>query len=232
MAIDFKERKTYIGGSDIAHVVGAGEFSCARRLAYDKLDYEPDFDSTDKMEFRRGHRQEPVAVAYYREKNPEHVIKLAQTIRLKDKPHLGVNMDRLVQIPGRLGWGYLEVKTAGKFSFQLIKKEGLYPAYITQLHYGMELAGLSYGVFVIFCPDEDELLAWVVDADKDLGATLIDEGDDFWRLWIKNKKLPPPLPEIKNVCLGCDYRVKCRGKADLSEFKEKKPRKTKEKKDE
>jgi len=226
--IDWEERKSYIGASEFSDVVGAGEFSCARRLAYSKLDYEPDFSSEDKMEFRRGRRQEPVAIAYYKEKNPTHKLHDAKTIRLKDKPHLGVNMDQLIEIPGRDGFGYAEFKCVGKFSFIKIKNEGLYPGWITQVQAGCKIAGLKYGVYVIFCPEEDELISWTVEADGELGEMLIDEGDTFWALHVKTKILPPPLPEIKNVCIGCDFRKTCRGQSDLSAFKEKKPRKKKE----
>lgn len=220
-------RKKFIGGSDIASVVGAGDFACARRLGYEKTGVEPDFDSSDKPEFRRGNRLEPVAAAYYVEKTGRRV-REAKTVTVQGKPFLGVNMDRLVWRENDDNPGYLEIKTVGKFSMMLIKKEGLYQGYISQVQFGMAVAGLSWGSFAVYSPDDDELLYWDFEADKEIGEMLMERAEEYWQCHVQTKILPAPLPEIKNVCIGCDFRVKCRGVADLSSFKEKKPRKKKE----
>lgn len=219
-------RRSFIGASDVAHVVGAGDFACARRLAYEKIGIPSDFDSSDKPEFRRGHRLEPVAAAYYAEKTGRR-IKETSTIHAPGKPHLAVSIDRLVWRENDDKPGILELKVLGKFSMELVKKSGLYESYIAQVNYGMGVAGLSWGSFGIYGPETDELLYWDFSFDRELSEKLMEDADDFWSCHVKTKILPPPLPEIKNVCIGCDYRIKCRGQSDLSAFKEKKPRKKK-----
>ncbi len=204
-------RKLFVGGSDIASVMNRGRYACARKLAYDKFDTPKDIDDSDKMEFRRGKRLEGIASDYYEQKTGREV-RYTATAKVPGKPHLAVNIDRLVKKPNSEEWGYLEIKVVGRNSWFKIKKEGLIDDYVLQLQYGMAVTTRPWGAYAIYCPDLDELMEWDVVADKDLGKLLLEAADDFWNLNIENRILPEQLPEDSPPCSGCAWSLTCRGK--------------------
>lgn len=202
-------RKNQIGGSDIASVVGSGRYACPRKPFYDKTGVPKDFDDSDKMEFRRGRRLEGVAAEYYEELTGREV-RITTTARVPGRPHLAVNIDRLVKAKGREGWGALEIKVVSRFSWLHIKKHGLIDDYILQLQYNMGVKGCSWGAYAIYCPDLDELMHWDVDADKALGEVLLEKGDDYYNFHIECGVIPDPLPLDSPPCDGCAWFNTCR----------------------
>lgn len=202
-------RKKQIGGSDIASVVGAGRYGCPRKPFYDKTGVPKDFDDSDRMEFTRGRRLEGIAAEYYEQVTGREV-RVTTTARVPGKPHLAVNIDRLVKAEGKDGWGALEIKVVGRFSWLHIKKEGLIEDYILQLQYNMDVKKCSWGAFAIYCPDLDELMHWDVEADKDLGSALTEKADDYYCFHIECGVIPDPLPLDSPPCTGCPWFGTCR----------------------
>lgn len=207
------DRLTFIGGSEIASVMGVG-FGCPRRLVYNKLG-TPSERNDDRMEFRRGRRLEGIAANYYAEETGREVYTTTK-MSFPGRPHLSVNMDRIIfrkEDEAQADPGYLELKVVGRFSWFKILKEGLIEDYILQVQYGCAVTGFSWGAYGIYCPDMDGLLHWDIKADKELGAHLIEAADDLWNLNVQLKILPEPLPEFGKVCANCEYLARCRGQA-------------------
>lgn len=205
-------RKKSVGGSDIGKIAGVSRWGCPRSVAYDKLDYPKDFPDDDKPEFRRGRRLEGVAIAYYEEVTGREV-RVTSTARVKDKPHLSINMDRLVyrkDDPDKEDPGYLEAKTLGRYSFLKYKKEGIPDDYILQVQYGCAVKGLDWGAYALYAPELDELIHFDVVADKALGETLLEKGDDFYNLHMDLKILPEALPDGSIQCEGCAWSLTCK----------------------
>lgn len=203
-------RKTQIGGSDIASVVAAGRYGCPRKPFYDKTGVAKDYDDSDRMEFTRGRRLEGIAAEYYEQVTGREV-RVTTTARVKGKPHLAVNIDRLIKSAHKGSeWGALEIKVVGRFSWLHIKKEGLIEDYILQLQYNMAVSGRKWGAFAIYCPDLDELMHWDVEADKDLGEALLEKADDFYCFNIEVGVIPDPLPLDSKPCTGCPWFGTCR----------------------
>lgn len=217
-------RKNGLGGSDAASVVSKGTYGCARKLFYDKTDEPKNVDDSENKYFRRGRRLEGIAASYYEEKTGRETWTTT-TFKVPGRPHLTVNVDRLVSRKadeaGSKEPGYLELKTVGLFSFKKIQKEGLPLDYVIQVQWGMAVAGVSWGSFGIYCPDEDELLHWDFEADKALGEALLEAGDDFWNINVQCRVMPDPLPEIRAACIYCPWNVTCRGYAPQKERKTK-----------
>lgn len=209
------ERKGFIGGSDISSVMGIGDWACRRKLVYDKTGVSKDFDDSDRPEFRRGHRLEAIARAYYEEKTGRKTKPTGKAVRVPGKQHLGVNMDAWVWRSDRKDPGYLEIKVVGRETYFKIKREGLHDAYILQLQYGIGVSGLEWGSFAIYWPDGDELLHWDHDAEPALIERLLEEADDCWVLNIEHKVLPSPLEEGAKACETCAWAITCRGNVVL-----------------
>lgn len=212
---EFKEsRKKQIGGSDIGKIAGVSRWGCPRSVAYDKLDHPKDFEDDDKPEFRRGRRLEGIAANYYEEITGREV-RFTTTARVTGKPHLAINIDRLVYKKDdkeRKNPGYLELKTVGRFSFMKVKKEGIPDDWILQVQYGCAVKKLSWGAYGIYCPETDDLLHWDVEADASLGEALLEKADDFYCFHIECRVLPDPLPETSVQCEGCAWSLSCHQK--------------------
>lgn len=203
-----QERIGMIGGTDIASILGVGKYSCALRTYFSKKpEIEEDFSISDKPEVRRGKRLEAMAVSYYMEKTGRRT-KTTDVVRLEGKPHIAVHMDRIVY-NDKEEPGYLECKVVGTGSFYNISKNGLPIDYITQLQYGMRVAGFSWGSYAIYCPERDGLLYWDVAADKELGNKLIEEADSFWSWHVEAECPPEPLPQGSPQCRDCNYFKSC-----------------------
>lgn len=205
-------RKRSVGGSDIGKICGVSRWGCPRSVAYDKNDTPKDFPDDDKPEFRRGRRLEGVACAYYEEVTGREV-RITTTARVKDKPHLTINMDRLVyrkDDPEKEDPGYLEVKTLGRYSFLKYKKEGVPDDYILQVQFGCAVKGLDWGAYALYSPELDGLIHFDVVADKALGETLLEKGDDFYQMHMELKLLPDALPDGSIQCEGCAWSLTCK----------------------
>jgi predicted phage-related endonuclease len=204
-------RKSAIGGSDIASVVNAGRYGCSRKLFYDKMDFPKDFPDEDKPEFRRGRRLEGIGAAYYEELTGR-TVKYTTPCAFPGRPHLRVNIDRIIIDPNRTEHGVLEIKTVGRWSFNKIKKEGLIDDYSLQLQFCMAVSGRSWGAFAIYAPEQDELLHWDVEYDPELGELLLEKADDWWNFHHECGVLPDPLPETSPQCEGCAWSLTCHQK--------------------
>jgi predicted phage-related endonuclease len=123
-----------------------------------------------------------------------------------------VNIDRIIIDPKRKEHGVLEIKTVGRWSFNKIKKEGLIDDYSLQLQFCMAVAGRSWGAFAIYSPEQDELLHWDVEADKDLGEMLLEKADDWWSFHRECNVIPDPLPDDSIQCQGCPWSITCQQK--------------------
>lgn len=207
-----QERREYIGASDAASVVNGGRYGCALKLFNVKTGVKPDFDESEKAEFRRGRRLEGIAASYYEEVTGRKVFFSEQSF-VPGKKHLRVSMDRIVykteDAETKKNPGYLEIKTVGRFSINSIKKNGLPEDYIIQLQFGLAVTKYKWGSYAIYCPETDELLHWDVDADKVLGEILLEKADDFYTLNVSCGIAPDRLPEGSRQCSGCPFEYSC-----------------------
>lgn len=200
-------RKGCVGGSDISHVVGEGDYACSRKLYFDKIGQTPDFDDSNKPAFRRGRRLEPVAADYYAEATGRTLSPIGRIVS-KTHPNCAVSADRMVYKEGDTSPGYLEIKTV-KSTFP-IRKKGLYKSYVLQVQFGMAVMGWSWGAFAVYQPLDDELLKWDFEADKELGSALLDAAQKWWADHVLARNPPAPLPLESKPCEDCPFRLTCR----------------------
>lgn len=207
------ERKGYLGASDAASVVNCGNYGCSLKLFKDKTGVPKDFDDSDKAEFRRGRRLEQIAAEYYEEVTGRELRK-TKRVNIPGRPYLAVSMDRVAfrkEDADKKNPGYAEIKCVGRWSMNKIKKEGLPADYITQVNWGCSVADLTWGVFIIYSPETDELLHWEFTHDKAFGDLLLDRGTDFWEFNVGLGIPPERLPEGSSACKSCPWMPSCRG---------------------
>ena len=209
-----EERKNGIGGSELGDILGLDQYACQRKLWYKKKNFEIDY-KRDDYALRRGKRLEPVARSYFEETSGRKVKHSLPTFALKDSPHIRVNLDGLVlpQIDGEECL-VLEIKTLGVDSFERIKKLGIPETYVSQIQYGMGIAGVKKGVFVIYSPEYDDLTISYIDFNESIFNGLKEAASNYWNNFIVGQYVPAQIEHeedsIPTVCKNCEYRKKCK----------------------
>jgi predicted phage-related endonuclease len=222
-----EERRTGIGGSDIASIFNVG-YGCRRRLWYDKRGVEPDFLREETKAMRLGQLMEPWFADEYREATGRMVEPRFFQFRHQDHRELTVHVDRVVfkdlvkrgefydsvhiNTPDRDNPGVLEIKSTGRAAFYKYKREGLPDDYILQLQHGMLVTDATWGSFAIGSRDSGDLLWWDVDADMVIHQRILEEGPAFWAI-VQNGPIPDALEPEDRRCQRCEYRVTCHGAA-------------------
>lgn len=214
-----KSRRLGIGGSDFSNLI-ENDYSCQRKLFYEKTGADPDFDDSDNFRLRRGRRQEPVAIAYYEQETGRKVYTGLPTYfatpEFKSLYGAEFNTDILrANVDGLCFDGekliVVEVKTLGEKSYARIRKHGLPEHYIAQATWGAGLLGASSWSFVIFSPELDGLTYFDVVFDRILFGHLGSIADGFWSTYLHaDSRLIPSRRTEDRVCNLCCYRKTCR----------------------
>jgi putative phage-type endonuclease len=194
-----EQRRTGIGGSDVAALLGKDPFGGTPASLYDdKLGLVPDEPPTPVME--AGRILEPTVAALYSEAT-ERKIRNQPMRRHREHPHMVGNIDRQILNDPR-GPGVLEIKCPGLKVFADTKAYGLGVAYILQMQHYLEVFGYAWGSFAVFGRERWSLLHFDVERDTDVGAFLVEEEGKFWRA-VQNRERPsevaPELPDLPEV---------------------------------
>lgn len=213
-----EERKSCIGGSDLANVMSLEPYGCAKRLWLQKRDVKPDYPLITTEAMERGTRLEDVAAGMYTE-NTGRTLRMSNlTHRLGDYPWAAVHIDRHIVAENGGGPGVLELKTASTYAFKKMLAEGLPLGYIAQLQWGMHVKGWGWGSFGILSLSPFELVPFDVDYDEDLAQGLFDQAQTFWRM-VENGPEPERLEPKDRRCQQCPWRRQCQGEALLEQIK-------------
>lgn len=213
-----EERRTGIGGSDIAHLFSIPPYGCARRLVYDKAGVPPDHPFVGNQATLRGQRLEDFIVSEYTLATGREVRRVPMR-RHKTDQHLIVHCDRMI-VNDERGPGYLEVKCPSRDSFYRQKRGGLHEGYILQMQHGLLVTGWKWGSFALFNPESFELLFFDVDADETLQAMIRTNAWIKWKMSLDTDTTawPARLPLNSRACENCPWRTTCQGQAILDEI--------------
>lgn len=205
------ERRTGLGGSDMAGVLNAAPYGCARRLWYEKTGLIPDYLPPHPGALLRGQRLEDLVAAEY----TLHTGKSCRRLAMRRHPKLPwalVHVDRQILGDAR-GPGVLECKSASWRAFAEMKRSGLPEAYVAQLQWALYVTGYGWGAFAVLEPESWDFVTFEMAADPAVAAVLARRAREFWGD-VLNGVAPHPLPEARDRrCQTCVYRRTCRGEA-------------------
>lgn len=209
------ERRTGIGGSDMADLFSLEPYGCARRLAYDKtgIDMDNPPDERQQRQFSRGIHGEALAVAEYVRQTARKTRKMAVR-RHPAYAHFLVHADRQILATDDRGTGALEVKCPSTFMFRKIAREGMPDAYTLQGQWELYVTGYQWGSFAVFSLDGWDLRWFDFLRDHALINRCADAAGAFWKT-IKSGLLPERLPADDARCGRCAYKRTCQGEAML-----------------
>lgn len=175
-----RDRKSGIGGSDVAAIMGLSKFRTAFDVWKDKTSDEITENKSDILELA-SYLEEYTAQKYA--KLTGHKVR-KKNIELvhKEFPFLKGNIDREILLDSDRGLGILECKALSTFSFKRVKMYGLPDDYVIQIqHYFLVGNGkYSWGAFAILNRDNGELLTFEVEPDLSLQKSIIDICVPFW----------------------------------------------------
>lgn len=205
------DRRTGIGGSDIAGVLNIG-YGCSLRLFNQKRGIEPDYPEEQNDAMALGQFLEPFFADKYA-KQTGRPLTVPEIMHHPDHPELFVHADRMIvsgYVPGPFDMGVLEIKSLGRATFWRTKREGLADDYSLQLQHAMLVTGATWGSFAIGSRDSGELLWWDVMRDEKLIDRILVEALRFW-VQVENGPAPEKLDPDDKRCQQCGYRGRCHG---------------------
>jgi predicted phage-related endonuclease len=203
-----EERRQGIGGSDLDDALNEKPYGCARRLAYEKTGVEPDYHHEAARLFERGQAIEPIVCDLYK-RTTGRPVRRKRAARHREVKWARVNVDREILGDPR-GIGVLEAKSHGGAAFRKIKRDGLPPSHILQVHWGCWVTGARWGSFAILDPLTWEFLTFDVTYDPDLIQAILPRVAQVWRQ-VVDGELPEKLPADDKRCQRCVFRRTCQG---------------------
>lgn len=186
-----EERKTGIGGSEVAAIFGEHPFLTARELWERKTGRAVEQAETAAM--RRGRLLEDVAAQLYSEETGRK-LRRQPLRRHPQHAYLLASIDRQILAGPDHDTGACEIKVPGWQTFSRIRREGLPPYMILQAQHEALVWGYSYTAFGIFHADSVRLLTFDVAADPQIQEMIVNEAGEWWEKYVV-KDVPPPEPE-------------------------------------
>jgi putative phage-type endonuclease len=180
------ERQRYLGGSDVAAILGVDLYRTPLDVYNEKLGLVQPFAGNRHAE--RGNRLETLAANLYTELTGRKLRRKNQSLVHAEYPFLAGHVDRVVVGEKRI----VEIKCPSIGNYRKVQREGFPNGWIAQLQWYLFLSGYDAGEWVLFCADQFDLINFEVKADSDLHAGMLARAVAFW----ENHIIPqvPPMP--------------------------------------
>jgi putative phage-type endonuclease len=209
------ERKTGIGGSDAAAVLGVSPYKSALDLWREKVSDESESDAATTV-MLMGNYLEPLAADLYAQETGRQMRR--QPLRRHPEHDFMIgNVDRQILAGVLRSTGVLEIKCPGLRVFAGAKAKGLPDHMTVQLMHYLAVLGYSWGSFALLCRETGEFIHFDLEADPRLIATLIEREHEFWTKYVVPRVEPPAetekvtdIPHIEGemtVVDGDDWRA-------------------------
>lgn len=172
-------RRHGIGGSDVAAMMGLSPYRTPYETWAEKSGLIEPPDISDKPSVMWGNILEPVIGEHYKSLHPDRTVKRLNAVcRSKERPWAQASLDYEVKDPD-LGWGILEIKTAGARSADQWD-EGVPLYYLTQVTHYMSVTGRPFADVAVLIGGNDYREYRVMRDEDDIRA--VDEAvDAFWK---------------------------------------------------
>jgi putative phage-type endonuclease len=193
--VNAPDRTAFVGGSDLAAIIGVSPWKDQHALYLEKTGEIPP-DPEEKRVYRRGHILErPIAQLYAEDTG--RVVEFADTRPggvTAPAPHdyMRAQIDAWERVDDDR-WVPLEIKSASEFTRGKWGASGTDDAptyYCTQMHWQIGLTGAPFGRIVALL-GSDDLRVYTIQRDEQVLAFLRNAAAEFWQRVLERK--PPPL---------------------------------------
>jgi putative phage-type endonuclease len=190
-------RKTGIGGSDVAAVLGVSKWKTAFELYQDKVNDIVDVQESDILHF--GNKLEQVIADEFAERNNVKVQKRNTMYRHAEHPELIANIDRYI-----VGGAILECKTCSAWAQGKFGKAGdeIPDEYQLQVQHYMYVTGIREAYLAVLIGG-NEYRQFEIPYHADLAEFAAGQCVNFWQNHVL-KNVPPP-PTVRDALT--DYYI-------------------------
>lgn len=189
-----QRRRSGIGGSDAAAIVGLSPFRNALDIYREKVGEVADEKQTPAQQ--RGLLLEALVVELYSELTGKQVRRQAQRAH-PDHPFIIANIDRQIFANGDpRGTGLLEVKCPSIKPFLRYQREGLPAHMVVQGQHYLGVTGYQWMAFAIFNADLWKLTHFEVERDETFITNLFAREVEFWQNHVERREPPRVLQAV------------------------------------
>lgn len=182
------DRQTYLGGSDVAGILGLSPWRTPLDVYLDKVEGSRPIDEAKAKIFRRGTRMEPYILDLLTEEHGIQIINRGQ--RYRDKNHAFI----AAEIDAEAASGEnIEAKSANQFAAKNWGAEFTdeIPVYYTaQAMHGMMVKPAPATIFPVLI-GSDDFRVYRVERDDETIAAIRDKEVEFWDR-VQRRDPPPP----------------------------------------
>lgn len=195
-----KERKTFIGSSDAAAVLGLSRWKTPLQLWGEKVGILKDEVDPEQLNIWLGNELEDVVARRFMLETGKKVQRVNSAIRSRDYPFLGANIDRSV-VGEDAG---LECKTASGWKAKEWAGEEIPQEYIIQCYHCMAVTGKRKWYIAVLIGNEQFFWKEVL-WDDSIIKQLIAREVSFWKDFVETKVQPSIITAKDSETLGKLY---------------------------
>jgi putative phage-type endonuclease len=195
------ERVNYIGGSDIAAVLGLSRWSTPLRVWAEKTGQVPPRE-LDHEAVELGRELEDYVARRFEKKAGKKVHRVNETLFHREHPFLAANIDRRVVGERAI----LECKVTSAFKAREWEGEEIPQEYILQcLHY-LAVTGAERAYIAVLIGNQD--FKWkAVERDEKLIRDMVGKAEDFWKDYVVPKVMPSIIKRHDDETLSALFPV-------------------------
>jgi putative phage-type endonuclease len=189
---DVVVRRSGIGGSDIAKIVGQSKWGGPMDVWLEKIGQSAPLIETERM--RWGKILEDAVAREYAHKVGRKVRRANQTLRAASAGWRMAHIDRAVIVPAGDPRRGLECKTADHFASSDFGEEGtdqVPPDYALQCHWYLGVTGWDVWDLAVLIGGNQHRI-YTIERDDELVELLFTAADDFWHNHVV-PRVPPPI---------------------------------------
>lgn len=185
-------RRTMIGGTDIAPILGVSEKRTRFAVWAAKVNADVTPDEGDDDFSEAGIYLEPFILRRFAERLKLTIQHPLPTYRLARTPFLGANPDAVVRNAQRRAIAGVDAKSRSPFVRHLWGDPGsgdVPPDEMCQGQWYMEICDIGLWYFPVLF--DRKLEVFVLRRDRELGKLMVDEATAFWETYVVPRKEPP-----------------------------------------
>lgn len=178
-------RKTCLGGSDIAAVLGLSRYKTALSVWAEKTGRIEPENISDKLQVKLGIKMEQIVSELFMEETGKKLHRVNETLVHKDYPFLQGHIDRRVVGEQAI----VEIKTTSAYNKKDWDNGNAPQEYLIQLMFYMGLTNSSVGYLVGLIGNSD-LKIIPVYRDEQVITSIMNKAATFWNKYIATKEMP------------------------------------------
>lgn len=169
-----EERRLYIGVSELGAILGVDKWRTPLDVFNEKSGRTEPFAGNHHTE--RGVRLEHIAVELFTEITGRKLRRMTRDLIHPEYDFIRGHIDRLVEGENTVA----EIKVVSLASFRKLQREGLPESWVVQLNGYIGLGKYAKGVFIVFCPDQFDVISFEIEFDEAIYNAAIGAAAAFW----------------------------------------------------